>query len=237
MNLKTHKLKRGIEMENWINFHETHCYSAKEKDFNEWYNEIHLPDVIDTPGYVAATRYKINEFKKGRGSYLAVYEIETDNIDETIKGRFEKLKKEVTAGRGSDLPINVWPFVLFRRTIRRVSSDYEHHSDKQKWILTVETNPIPGEEAAYNTWYDKHLDKVLGSPGYIAASRYVIKEPLEGRGKYLAIYEIAADDVIEIIRKRRERKAEEVQQGKDPGLYELVWGMILYQQIYRYPAE
>jgi antibiotic biosynthesis monooxygenase (ABM) superfamily enzyme len=210
---------------------------AQEEDFNEWYNKIHLPDVIDTPGYIAATRYKINEFKKGRGSYLAVYEVETDDIEETIKVRFEKLKKEIAARRGSDLPINVWPFVFFRRIIRRVSADYEQHSDKSKWIVTVETNSIPGKEEAYNAWYDHHLDEVLESPGYIAASRYVIKEPLEGRGKYLAIYEIVADDVIETIRKRRERKAEEVRQGKDPGLYDLVWDMILYKQIFRYPTE
>ena len=224
-------------MENWINFHELHCYSAKEQEFNEWYNHIHLPDVVDTPGYVSATRYKINEFKKGRGSYLTVYEIETDDIDETIRVRFEKLPKEIAAGRGSDLPVNVWPFCLFRRTIRKISTATAQHSGKPKYILTVETNPVPGKEEAYNDWYDRHLDEVLESPGYVADSRYVIKEPLEGRGKYLAIYEIESDDVVETIRKRRERKAEEVRQGKDPGLYVVVWGMILYQQIYRYPPE
>ena len=108
-------------MEHWLNVHETHCYMTKEKEFNAWYNDIHLPDVIETPGYIGCTRYQIKEFKKGRGSYLALYELATDDIDSTIRTRLEKGKREIAAGRGSDLWVGVWPFVFFRRTIRRES--------------------------------------------------------------------------------------------------------------------
>ena len=109
-------------MENWVNVHELHCYGTMEQEFNEWYDRVHLPDVVDTPGYVAATRYQIKAFKKGRGSYLTLYEVETDDIDETIRVRMEKLQTEIAAGRSSDLPINVWPFVFFRRIIRKTIS-------------------------------------------------------------------------------------------------------------------
>jgi hypothetical protein len=75
------------------------------------------------------------------------------------------------------------------------------------------------------------------TPGFVAAARYVIKEPLEGRGKYLAIYEIETDDIEESMRVRRERKAEEVRQGKDPGLWIAVWGSTLFREIFRYPSD
>lgn len=224
-------------MANWVNVHETHCYRAMEQEFNEWYDHVHLPDVVDTPGYVAATRYQIKEFKKGRGSYLTLYKVETDDIDGTIRVRMEKLQKEIAAGRSSDLPINVWPFVFFRRTLRKTSAANAHHPGKPRWINLVETNPVSGKEQAYNEWYDRHIEDVLETPGFVAASRYVIKEPLEGRGKYLAVYEIETDDIDETMRIRLERKEQEVRQGKDPGLYILVWGITLFRQIYRYPSE
>ena len=105
-------------MEHWINFHETHCYSAKEQEFNDWYDHIHLPDVIDTPGYVLATRYKINEFKKGRGKYLAIYEIESDDINETIRSHRERKAEEVRRGKASRLYELVWGLTLYQQIYR-----------------------------------------------------------------------------------------------------------------------
>jgi hypothetical protein len=220
-----------------MNVHEIHCYRPMEREFNDWYNSIHLPDVIETPGYVAATRYEIKEFKKGRGTYLTLYEIESDDIDETLRIRLQKAQEEVAAGRGSDLWVNVWPFVLFRRIHRRTNPTPAGTPGSESWVNLVETNAVPGREEAFNAWYNDHLDEVLETPGFVAAARYVIKEPLEGRGKYLAIYEIETDDIEESMRVRRERKAEEVRQGKDPGLWIAVWGSTLFREIFRYPSD
>lgn len=48
-----------------------------EKEFNEWYNKIHLPDVLKAPGVVKATRY-VAAGGKGQPKYLAVYELESE---------------------------------------------------------------------------------------------------------------------------------------------------------------
>ena len=63
------------------------------------------------------------------------------------------------------------------------------------------------------------------------------KEPLEGRGKYLAIYEIETEDIEQTMRMRAARKAEEVRQGKDPGYWVAVWGTTLFREIFRYPPK
>ena len=32
---------------------------AREAEFNEWYNNTHVPDILQAEGFVAATRYQV----------------------------------------------------------------------------------------------------------------------------------------------------------------------------------
>ena len=62
---------------------------GQEAEYNEWYNKIHIPDVLNVPGFVAAQRFKLAEAQFGDGPhahrYLALYEIETDDAKATLK--------------------------------------------------------------------------------------------------------------------------------------------------------
>ena len=55
-----------------------------EDIYNQWYNDVHVPDLLKVPGINAAKRYRV---VGGNISlpYVALYEIESDNIDETLK--------------------------------------------------------------------------------------------------------------------------------------------------------
>jgi hypothetical protein len=68
---------------------------GQEAEYNEWYNKVHLADVLNVPGFVAAQRFKLAEAQFGNGShthrYLALYEIETDNA----KASLDELKKRI----------------------------------------------------------------------------------------------------------------------------------------------
>lgn len=61
--------------------------------------------------------------------------------------------------------------------------------------LIVFSDPVRGQEDAYNAWYnDVHLDEVCAIPGFVAAQRFQLSdEQLEGfptsEHRYLAIYE------------------------------------------------
>ena len=57
----------------------------QEGEYNTWYDQVHLKDVLAIPGVVAASRYRLSEKQlalaaddAGRG-YLAVYEIEAED--------------------------------------------------------------------------------------------------------------------------------------------------------------
>jgi len=106
--------------ERWVNLVETNCIDAlREKEFNDWYDNIHLVDVLKTPGFQAAYRYELKEFVGGRGKYLTVYQIETDDIDKTMALRRERRLREREQGRYTNLFMSVWRDVLWRLMIER----------------------------------------------------------------------------------------------------------------------
>lgn len=57
--------------------------NGDDAEFNEWYNNRHLPDVLAVEGFVAAQRFRIAELDPPQESahrYMALYEIEADDL-------------------------------------------------------------------------------------------------------------------------------------------------------------
>ena len=79
---------------------------AREKEFNDWYNEVHVPDMLETPGMIRATRWE-NVHPRGnpRKKYIAMYEIETDDIKKFDEMMRETGKKSKQKGRLSELVV------------------------------------------------------------------------------------------------------------------------------------
>ena len=93
----------------------------------------------------------------------------------------------------------------------------------RKFTWIVQTNAVPGQEGAFNAWYDDvHLDDLLRIPGVTAARRSQLVETVqmttdetglkltdaEGIGakyKYLAIYELEADDPAALLQEIKNR--------------------------------
>jgi hypothetical protein len=68
----------------------TNPVEGKESQYNDWYNRQHIPDVLNVPGFVSGQRFRLADAQMTRdGSrahkYLAVYEIETDDLAGTLK--------------------------------------------------------------------------------------------------------------------------------------------------------
>lgn len=73
--------------------------SGCEDEFNDWYSNWHIPDVLAIPGILAATRYRrIGEGAAapfGRFRYMVVYELETDDL----RALFRELNAAVGTAR------------------------------------------------------------------------------------------------------------------------------------------
>lgn len=55
---------------------------GREDEYNSWYQNQHLPDVLNVPGFRAAQRYRLQgpAGDDGRTRYLALYEVETNDL-------------------------------------------------------------------------------------------------------------------------------------------------------------
>ncbi len=78
---------------------------AREAEFNDWYTKIHLPDVLQTPGFIRAVRYESIEPLAGKAKFLATYEIEADDIGKVMKAHNDNIAKKRAEGRFSELVV------------------------------------------------------------------------------------------------------------------------------------
>lgn len=56
---------------------------GREDEYNDWYTNQHLQDVLRVPGIVSAERLEVVDMEPGRSllpRYLALYEVETDDV-------------------------------------------------------------------------------------------------------------------------------------------------------------
>jgi hypothetical protein len=102
----------------------------------------------------------------------------------------------------------------------------------EKWMMTIETNCLdPAQEKKFNEWYDGvHLADVLSIPGVVSATRYENPGPAEGQGKFLALYEIEADDALQVMADLSAGMARWTEQGRLFPALTIVGGG-LYRQI------
>jgi hypothetical protein len=56
----------------------------REDEYNDWYTNTHLPDVLEIPGITAARRFKASDVAPppdGAHEYCAVYELDVDDLN------------------------------------------------------------------------------------------------------------------------------------------------------------
>jgi hypothetical protein len=62
--------------------------AGREDEYNEWYENEHLDDVIAVPGFVAAERFKVDgepfQGAPPQHRYLCIYEMDTADPQKTL---------------------------------------------------------------------------------------------------------------------------------------------------------
>jgi hypothetical protein len=65
---------------------------GREDEYNDWYDNTHLSDVLKVEGFVAAQRFKLAETDPPQGfphRYLALYEVESDDLGKVAQALSE----------------------------------------------------------------------------------------------------------------------------------------------------
>ncbi len=151
-----------------------------EREFNEWYDSEHIPQLLGVPGFLSGRRYQAVE---GEPKYLALYDL-TDA--EVLKSdAFRQVREMPTEWTKKMLP-------LFRNTAigayRQIFSHGTRPAQDVDFVLTVRLNTPAEKEQEFNEWYNvDHLPALVSVPGVSCARRYAA---VEGDPKYLAVYEM-----------------------------------------------
>lgn len=106
----------------------------------------------------------------------------------------------------------------------------------ERILMMVRTDTLPEMEEAWNHWYEtQHIPNRLKIQGFLSARRFVA---IEGRPKYVALYDLAGANVLtsEAYLKLREKEA-----SLPPGGFESIIRTLpnFYRGLYRqlYPEE
>lgn len=66
----------------------TNPVPGQEEEYNRWYDEQHIPDVLTIPGIIEAKRFQKTPDQSAMGNslspFLALYTIETDDLAATL---------------------------------------------------------------------------------------------------------------------------------------------------------
>jgi hypothetical protein len=72
----------------------TNCEAGREAEFNEWYENVHLRDLLSVDGIVAAQRFQLTgpgpqtvtrSGEPAVAQYLAIYELDTEDTDAVLE--------------------------------------------------------------------------------------------------------------------------------------------------------
>lgn len=65
---------------------------GKEAEYNEWYDQVHLKEVLEMEGFVGAQRFALadtqiaeNAAEQVPSRYLAIYEIEAESLEAALE--------------------------------------------------------------------------------------------------------------------------------------------------------
>ena len=163
----------------------------KEADFNQWYNEEHLAELLSVPGVRNAARY---EAVKSGPKHLACYELENAGVVETPafkdRPRTEWGQRVSPSLIGNPVISNVYEM------IRPAALSSEAANSDMAPALQIGRMSVPADQEDqwnnwYNTVYTANYEKV---PGCIRARRF---RAVRGEPKYSVVYEFENEKVSE----------------------------------------
>jgi hypothetical protein len=198
----------------------TSAKAGREDVFNAWYDSEHLPQVLAANHMVGGRRLKVAltaEELDHPYEFLALYDVEPGHVKAAAQSVMEA--RPPLSDDIDGQPAAWWYEELGPR--RAVDAAGEGPFDK----LIVLTNALPGEDDAFNAWYDeRHVPDLLEKvDGVVAAQRFRRADGVVFNKScpwgYLALYDIPQGEaqraLAGIVWSRAER-AEAEAAGREP---------------------
>ena len=190
--------------------------AAREAEFNTWYSGNRVPDLLNTPGWIGASRYRLADAPTGDiAPYLALYYIEGSDPRAAEAALTERLTKNnpwripappPSGDRHADLM--AVDTVAYYRKMLEVGSNQVLAGDPPPAIMVTLTFPARGTPVVeMNEWYSAHVGDIITTDGFRGAARYELTQQVTGHtSAYIAIYELETDDVQQVARNLAENR-------------------------------
>jgi hypothetical protein len=199
---------------------------SREDAFNHWYDDIDIPDVLKVPGYRRARRgvrqtvagFSAPGQEAEDGRYMALYDIETTDMNRTIIDMLIAAKKMDMTGRSIE-ELKVTERVYFHTHGGTIDVPNAKSAGHNTFLYLERVRCCRDEAtaAAINDWYDStHIPDVAraGLEGLLRITRYevhrvVMVEPRQVP-RFLTVYEFEAtsgEQVVATMHRINERLA------------------------------
>lgn len=180
----------------------TNAAPGEDAAFNTWYDEHHLPEMLQLlPEFQSGQRYTaVPERQRGNTKidwrYMCLYDVQTQDAAAIFPTLSELRKNSVQLPPVIQPDSKGWLFeAMGEKQVRSKPAKGAPH------LFFALTNAIKEEEENFNRWYDEvHLPEVITHlPDFVAGQRYKLS-PHQRREtapawEYLAVYELRSDDV------------------------------------------
>ena len=217
---------------------------AKEVEFNDWYDRIDIPDVLEVPGYMRARRglgqplpdFPAADLQEVEGKYVALYDIRSPNIDRTIIDMLMLSQKMVARDRSTNLLKVVGRF-YYQQTAPAYEAPAPKSAGRNHYLvlITADCCADAAQAGRFEKWYERsYVPAVLRAPGVLRLTRYrlyrvLMVDPV-GMPPFLAVAEVMADSAEQAARSLDRVAGPIAAEGSTNGLY-MERGSTVYLQI------
>ena len=172
----------------------------KEGDFNKWYQEEHLQELLGVPGILNAARY---EATKSGPKHLAVYELGSGDVIDT--DAFKNRPRTEWGSRVSPNLIGTNFFNLVLDMIHPTSlTDGIANSDMAPALQIGRMDVAPDDQGEWNEWYSGvYVPNYEKCPGVIRGRRW---KSVRGEPQFATVYEFENENVSETDEWLRQRE-------------------------------
>ena len=163
----------------------------KEADFNQWYQEEHLQELMGVPGILNAARY---EATKSGPKHLAVYELES--VDVVNTDAFKNRPRTEWGQKVSPSLIGTNFFNLVLDMIHPGALTDDIAGSDMANALQIGRMDVPAaNDDDWNKWYsDVYVPNYEKCPGVIRGRRW---RAVRGEPQYATVYEFEDENVSE----------------------------------------
>ncbi len=163
----------------------------KEADFNKWYQEEHLQELMGVPGVLNAARY---EATKSGPKHLAVYELES--VDVVNTDAFKDRPRPEWGSRVAPSLIGTNFFSLVLDMIHPAALTDDIANSDMANALQIGRMAVPAaDDVGWNKWYSGvYVPNYEKCPGVIRGRRW---RAVKGEPQYATVYEFEDENVSE----------------------------------------